>query len=221
MGERLSIVTNLHQSTPRRYFDRMSDDKVACMERARQYSFDYWDGDRRYGYGGYKYIPGRWSPVAKKLVDRYNLTDRSRVLDVGCGKAFLLSEIKTLLPAIDVIGFDISEHGIECARPEVRDNLFLHRAEDLYPFDDRSFDLVISLGCLHNLSLPGVVSAIREVKRVGGAGYIMVESYRNNQELFNLQCWALTAETFLDPTEWEWLFEEEGYSGDYEFIFFE
>ena len=30
----------------------------------------------------------------------------------------------------------------------------------------------------------------------------MVESYRNDKELFNLQCWALTCETFLRPEEW-------------------
>jgi len=49
----------------------------------------------------------------------------------------------------------------------------------------------------------------------------MMESYRNEKELFNLQCWALTAESFLDPDEWRWVFDCCGYQGDYEFIFFE
>jgi len=73
---------------------------------------------------------------------------------------------------------------------------------------------------LHNLRLPELQVAVSEIQRVGQKGYLMVESYRNNVELFNLQCWALTAQSFLDPEEWKWLYDELGYNGDYEFIFF-
>jgi len=51
--------------------------------------------------------------------------------------------------------------------------------------------------------------------------YIMLEGYRNEQVLFNLQCWALTAESLFDTAEWVWLYRHFGYSGDYEFIYFE
>jgi len=221
VGECLNIVSSLHKSTTRKYFERMADDKVTCMERARLYAADYWDGDRRYGYGGYKYIPGRWGPVASRLIDEYGLTGKSRILDVGCGKAFLLSDIKSLIPEIQVVGFDISTYGLAGARGGVREHLFYHRAEEQYPFETGSFDLVISLACLHNLRLPDVARALGEISRVGNKSYVMVESYRDSQELFNLQCWALTAETFLTPDEWEWFFSREGYVGDYEFIFFE
>jgi SAM-dependent methyltransferase len=221
MGKHLKIVTDLHQSTPLSYLERMNDDKVRCMARAREYSFDYWDGERRFGYGGYRYIPGRWQPAAEKLIEEYRLTNDSSVLDVGCGKAFLLAELKLLLPKLRVAGFDISSYGISHVKNEIRSEVFLHRADDRYPYKDDTFDLVISLGCLHNLRLPSLNSAIREIERVGKNSYIMVESYRSNQELFNLQCWALTAESFLDPEEWIWFFYRAGYSGDYEFIFFE
>ena len=90
MGRLLNIVTPLHQMTKRDYLARMMDDKVHCMMKAKEYEFDYWDGDRRYGYGGYKFIEGRWKPVAKALIDIYGLKNGSKVLDVGCGKAFLL-----------------------------------------------------------------------------------------------------------------------------------
>ena len=63
--------------------------------------------------------------------------------------------------------------------------------------------------------------ALREIQRVGKQGYVMLESYRNEQELFNLQCWALTCESFFDTEEWVWLYNHFGYTGDYEFIFFE
>jgi cyclopropane fatty-acyl-phospholipid synthase-like methyltransferase len=94
MGRLLEIVTPLHKATKRDYLARMVDDKVHCMMKAKEYEFDYWDGDRRYGYGGYKFIEGRWAPVAKALIDIYGLKNGSKVLDVGCGKAFLLYEMK-------------------------------------------------------------------------------------------------------------------------------
>ena len=93
MGKLLNIVTTLHESTKRDYLARMVDDKVSCMRVAKHYDKDYWDGDRRYGYGGYNYIPGRWKQVAKELISIYNLKSGSKVLDIGCGKGYLLSLI--------------------------------------------------------------------------------------------------------------------------------
>jgi len=221
MGRLLNIVTPLHRMTARKYIDRMIDDKVHCMLKAKEYEYDYWDGDRRYGYGGYKYMPGRWKPVAEALISTYNLTRDSRILDVGCGKAFLLHELKLLLPEATIVGFDISRHGLASAKEEIRGNLLRYRAQDAYPWGDNHFDLVISLGCVHNLRIFELETALREIQRVGRNQYIMVESYRNEQEQFNLQCWALTAESFFDTAEWIWLFNRFGYTGDYEFIYFE
>ena len=191
------------------------------MQIAKKYEQEYWDGNRRYGYGGYKYIPGRWKPVAEKLIEIYNLNSSSSILDVGCGKAFLLHEIKLLLPEIKLTGFDISKHGIENAKENVKKDLFIHNAKDIFPFKDKEFDLVISLGCLHNLRIPELKTSLSEIDRVGKKGYLMLESYRNELELFNLQCWALTCESFFDKDEWIWLYKFFGYNGDYEFIYFE
>jgi len=221
MGKLVNIVTSLHESSKREYLARMVDDKVNCMKIAKQYDKDYWDGDRRYGYGGYNYMPGRWKPVAEALIQKYNLTNGSSVLDVACGKAYLLYEMKLLLPGLRVAGFDISKHGLADAQLEVKDSLFTHRAQDPYPFEDNEFDLVISLGCFHNLRIFELEKALAETERVGKEGYVMLESYRNELEQFNLQCWALTAESFFDKYEWIWLYEHFGYTGDYEFIYFE
>jgi ubiquinone/menaquinone biosynthesis C-methylase UbiE len=220
MGKLVNIVTSLHESSSRDYLERMVDDKVNCMKVAKKYDSDYWDGDRRYGYGGYNYMPGRWRPVAEALIQKYNLTSTSSVLDVGCGKAYLLYEMKLLLPGLRLAGFDVSQHGLADAKKEVRDSLFIHRAQDRYPFVDNEFDLVISLGCFHNLRLFELKNALSETQRVGKQGYVMLESYRNELELFNLQCWALTCESFFDHKEWPWIYEHFGYTGDYEFIYF-
>ena len=220
MGQLLNIVTPLHEGTRRDCLARMNDDKVHCMGIARKYEGEYWDGDRRYGYGGYRYIPEHWAPVARHFIDRYQLTNESSVLDVACGKAFLLYEMKQLLPGLRISGFDISHHGLSEARPAIQPNLFHHLAQDPHPFPDKHFDLVISLGSLHNLRIFDLRKALAEIERVGKRGYVMVESYRNEEELFNLQCWALTAEAFFDYDEWCWIYEQFGYTGDYEFIYF-
>ena len=220
MGKLVNIATSLHESSKREYLARMVDDKVNCMKIAKQYGKDYWDGDRRYGYGGYNYMPGRWKPVAEALIQKYNLTNTSSVLDVGCGKAYLLYEMKLLLPGLRVAGFDISRHGLADAKEEIKDSLFIHSAKDPYPFQDKEFDLVISLGCFHNLRIFELENALSETQRVGKQGFVMLESYRNETELFNLQCWALTCESFFDKDEWIWLYNHFGYEGDYEFIYF-
>jgi SAM-dependent methyltransferase len=201
MGELVNVITPLHKRTKRDYVARMTDNKVECMKIAKQYGKDYWDGDRRYGYGGYRYLAGYWEPVAKSLIERYKLTNSSktRILDVGCGKAYLLYEIKKLLPKAEVVGFDISK----------------------YPFKDKEFDLAISITTLHNLEIYDLKKALQEIERVAKNKYIAVESYRNEAELFNLQCWALTCAAFFTPEEWVWLFKEFGCDCDYEFIYFE
>src|SRR3984893_18240349 len=136
MGRLLDIVTPLHKMTKRDYVARRVDDKVHCMRKAKEYEGDYWDGDRRYGYGGYRYIESRWKPVAQGLIDLHGLKGKVRILDVGCGKGYLLREFKQLLPEAELVGFDISKHGLADAHPNVKDQLFLYRPQDPCAFGD-------------------------------------------------------------------------------------
>jgi ubiquinone/menaquinone biosynthesis C-methylase UbiE len=219
MGILLNYFTPLHTSTKRDYLSRMCDAKVECMKVAKQFGADFWDGDRRYGYGGFKY-DGRWKPVAERLIADYALAENSSILDIGCGKGFLLYELQQLLPEARIVGFDISDYAVANAKEEIRENLFKHRAQDPLPFQEKEFDLVISLTTLHNLHLPDLKMALQEIERIGKQKYLVVEGYRNEEELFNLQCWALTCAAFFTPEEWVWLFQEFGYTGDYEFVYF-
>jgi ubiquinone/menaquinone biosynthesis C-methylase UbiE len=220
MGRLLNIVNQLHRRTARDYVGRVCDEKVHCSVVARRFDRDYWDGDRRYGYGGYKY-DGRWSVVAKALVEEYKLSADAKILDVGCGRGFLLHEFQKLLPNCTIAGFDVSEYGLETAKDEVKPFVFRHRAEEKLPFADKQFDLVISLNALHNLPVEDVVKALGEMERVAKNKYLVVESYRDAEELFNLQCWALTCESFFRPESWAWVYEQAGFTGDYEYIYFE
>ena len=221
MGKLKDYITRLHKSSDRNYLDRMINNKVRCSEIAKKYDHQYWDGDRQYGYGGYKYMPGRWATVAQSLIDDYKLDNNSKILDVGCGKGFILHELLLILPSLKIKGIDISPYALENASDLVKDKLSMGRAQDIYPFQDKEFDLVISTGTLHNLRIFDLVKALKEIERVSKQSYLMVESYRNLDELFNLQCWALTCESFFDTDEWLWVFEEVGFKGDYEFIYFE
>jgi ubiquinone/menaquinone biosynthesis C-methylase UbiE len=220
MGQLLNIVTPLHTATKRDFLGRMQDEKIVCMQVAREYGKDFWDGDRRYGYGGYRY-DGRWAPVAERLIEHYGLQSNASILDVGCGKGYLLYELKKLLPDARIAGFDISAYAIDNAKEELCGDLFVHQAQDPYPFEDNEFDLVISLATLHNLAVQDLKVALQEIERVGNNAYLVVESFRSEAELFNLQCWALTCEAFHRPESWVWLFGQWGYRGDYEFIYFE
>lgn len=216
-----NFISNLHNSTKRNYLARMLDNKVDCMKEAKKYGKNYWDGKRRFGYGGYKYIPGRWYSVAKKLIKFYKLKSGSKVLDVGCGKSFLLQEMLKIQPNLKITGIDISSYALSKGFKNKNLKLIKYRAETKYPFKKNYFDLVISMGTLHNLKIFNLRKALREIERVGKKKYIMVESYRNEKQLFNLQCWALTCQSFFSADEWVWLFRKFKYYGDFEFIYFE
>jgi SAM-dependent methyltransferase len=219
-GARVDLVQSLHASTKRDYRARVLEhDKAECAAVAGRFDEAYWDGERQYGYGGYRY-DGRWRPLAQQLVDRYGLTAASRVLDVGCGKGYLLHELTQIVPGIDVRGLDISAYAIEHAKEDLRDRLECGDAARL-PFADAAFDLVVSLGTLHNLPVADLWSALEEIERVGrGAKYVMVESYRDEREKMNLLYWQLTCKSFYSVEDWEWLYRRVGYRGDYGFIFF-
>ena len=220
LGGLKNYVTFNHKKTSRNYLERMNNDKIKCMVISKKYGFDYWDGDRKFGYGGYKYIKGYHSDISKKLVKYYSLTDKSKILDIGCGKGFLLYEIKKIIKSVQIYGVDISKYAKDTAIIEIKKNIKIWNINKKLNFDNKIFDLVISINTLHNLKLNNLNQCLQEIERVGKSKFICVESYRNEIEQFNLQCWALTAETLIDTESWKWLFKKSRYTGDYEFIYF-
>lgn len=217
----VKLVTKLHTSTQRDYLARVTDvDKAWAAEKATKWAYDYWDGSRFTGYGGYKY-DGRWRVVADDLITLYNLKDGAKILDVGSGKGFLLHDLKEANPSFELVGIDISKYGIEHSMPSVRDNCIFGTAANL-PWIDDYFDLVISINTLHNLGAYELNMALSEIQRVSKTyRYICVESFRNEQEKVNLMYWQLTCRAFHMPNDWKFIFDQSGYDGDYEFIFFE
>ncbi len=218
--KRLNLITKNHKSTKRNYIDRMKNNKVDCMKISKKYDFNYWDGDRKYGYGGYQY-DGRWNKIAKNIIRKYKLNKNSKILDVGCGKGHLIYELKKLLGSTKIYGVDISKYALKNCPSEIKKNVNYLDVKKGLKYKKKFFDLIISINLIHNLEINHLKRFIEDVVRISKKSFITTESYRNEKELFNLQCWALTCESFFSEKEWKWLFNHYGYNRDFELIFFE
>ena len=218
----IDFIQKLHTGTARNYLQRVVDfDKATIAKVGKEFGRDYFDGERQYGYGGYRYMEGRWLPLALDLASHYGLKTGDRVLDVGCAKGFLLHEFTRAVPGIEVAGLDISSYAIENAKEEVKPFLRVGNAVAL-PYPDKSFDLVVSINTLHNLRIYDLAKALREMERVSlSHKYLVVDGYRTEEEKANLMYWQITCESFFTPQEWEWVFQQTGYTGDYACVYYE
>ena len=182
---------------------------------ARRFDKDFFDGERKYGYGGYNYNPRFWTDVVKDFKNYYDLKDGSKILDVGCGKGFMLYDFLKLNSSYNLCGIDISNYAIDNSKPEVKKLLKVASCEDL-PFEDNSFDLVISINTIHNLDRDGCGKSLREISRVSKKNaFIIVDAFRNDEEKKRMFAWNLTAKTILHVDEWKNFFNENNYQGDY------
>ncbi|MFA6217318.1 MAG: class I SAM-dependent methyltransferase [Candidatus Omnitrophota bacterium] len=213
MGKEINLLDS-HPKTARDYDRRAQEKTKDIIKLAKEFGKDFFDGDRKCGYGGYKY-DGRWKLVVKRLIEYYHLPDNAAVLDIGCAKGFLLYDFKVALPKAAIAGVDVSRYAIENALEDVKPYLKIASAEIL-PFPDKSFDLVISINSIHNLPLERLKNSLREIERVSrGHSYITVDAWRNDLERENLFKWVLTAETMMHVDDWKKLFSEVGFNGDY------
>ena len=182
---------------------------------ARQFGKVYFDGERLYGYGGYSYHPRFWQATVKRFRDYYHLAEDASVLDVGCAKGFMLHDFKELMPNLTIAGIDISEYAIEHAIETMKPFLRIGNAKEL-PYEDNSFDLVISIHTIHNLPLVECKQALREIQRVTRQhAFIIVDAWRTEEEKERLLKWNLTGLSYMHADEWRELFQEVGYHGDY------
>ena len=181
---------------------------------ARQFGKSFFDGERRQGYGGFRY-DGRWKPVVERIAAYYGLTSRDAILDVGCAKGFTLHDFREYLPGVQVAGIDISHYAISCAVESVKPNLLGGDASHI-PFPDKSFDFVFSINTVHNLKADLCRRALQEIERVSRKHkFVVVDSYRNAKEKESMEQWNLTALTYFDTEAWKQFFREAGYTGDF------
>jgi SAM-dependent methyltransferase len=214
MGQEIDLLAN-YPKTKRDLKQRAAEKTEEDRAIARQFGKDFFDGDRRHGYGGFSYHPRFWQPVVPTFKDYYGLDSASTVLDVGCGKGFMLHDFSELIEGISVEGIDISSYAIENAVESVKSKVRAADAREL-PFADNSFDLVISINTIHNLDRPDLIRALKEIGRVSKKhSFITVDAYRNEEEREAMFAWNLTAKTILSVPEWLDLFKEAEFTGDY------
>lgn len=209
---------NLLRNYPstKRNIDGRADEKTEEIRRiARKFGKEYFDGERKYGYGGYTYHARFWQPVIQDFQKHFGLNHNSRILDVGCGKGFMLYDFYQMIPGITVAGLDISQYAIENAIAVVKPFLQVGNANAL-PYPDQSFDVVFSINTIHNLDFNDCQKALQEIDRVAKKGsFITVDAYRNEEERIRMDAWNLTAKTYMSVNEWKEFFEKSGYRGDY------
>lgn len=214
----LGLEIDLLQNYPKSKRDTKGRATViteADREIARQYGKDFFDGDRTYGYGGFHYFPRFWQPVVPDFQQHFGLTAGSSLLDVGCAKGFMLYDLQQLIPGLQLRGVDISAYALANAKEEVKDLLMQADAKAL-PFDDNSFDVVVSINTIHNLDERECGMALREIERVSrGKSFITVDAYRNDEEKERMLEWALTAKTIMHVNDWKQFFADHGYTGDF------
>jgi SAM-dependent methyltransferase len=214
VGKEIDLLVN-YPRTKRNVEERGQTKTEEDRRIARQFGRDFFDGDRRHGYGGFNYMPRFWQPVVPTFKEHFGLRAGDRVLDVGCGKGFMMHDFALLIPGLVVKGVDISQYAIDHAIEDMRSDMQVANAKRL-PFPDKSFDVVIAINTIHNLAREECGQALREIERVARRGaFITVDAYRTQEERERMLAWNLTAQTILHVDEWKAFFTEVGYTGDY------
>ena len=214
MEKEIDLLIN-YPKTKRNLEERVISTTAANRVIARQFGREFFDGDRKHGYGGFNYFPKFWQPVIPSFQQHWGLTSKSSVLDVGCAKGFMMHDLAQIIPGITVKGVDISEYAIQNAIEDMQPHVQVANATKL-PFGDNSFDVVISINSIHNLDLEECGKALQEIERVSRKGsFITVDAYRNEEEKKRMYAWNLTAKTIMPVDEWVKFFKEVGYTGDY------
>jgi len=204
-----------YPKTKRDIDQRAEERNLNDILTAKKFGQEFFDGNRRQGYGGFHYNPRFWTDVVKDIIKYYGLTPESKILDVGCAKGFTLFDFKKILPGIKICGIDISEYAIKNAMEEVKPYVSVGDAKNLSKFKDQEFDLAISINTIHNLPLQECKQALREIQRVAKKAFIVNDAWRNDEEKERMLKWNLTGETLMHVGDWKKLFEEVGYKGDY------
>ena len=183
MGKEVDLLVNYpkaNRNVKARGLEKTEKDR----EIARKFGKEFFDGDRSHGYGGFSYNPRFWSPVVPTFKEYFSLSSNTSLLDVGCAKGFMLNDIAKAIVGISLKGIDISEYAIANSIEDMRQNLIVADARDL-PFDDNSFDVVISINTIHNLEEDDLALALREIERVSkGKSFVTVDAY-NSEEINN------------------------------------
>ena len=155
---------------------------------------EYYDGKRVNGYGGFKY-DGRWQKLLPQIIKRYKLTKKSKVLDLGCKKGFLLKDLNILIPGIKSYGIENHSYAlnksVKCKSKLIKSDYYK------IPFKNKYFDFVIAFNSLYMQNLGDVIKSLKEIERVSKKSYIVLASGENDQERNKFYRWTLIGTSIL------------------------
>ena len=194
-----------------RHFQRDISDKVKAWKLGRE----YYDGNRRNGYGGFSY-DGRWKKILPAIIKKYKLSNKSKILDLGCKKVFIMKDFKKLLPKCKIWGIEDHKYPIIKAEKEVKSKIIYKKYYNI-PFNDKYFDFLIGFSSIYKYNLEDVIKIILEINRVSKKSFFSVASYSSKKEKEIFEKWTLIGSTILSKKEWRKLFRILNYKGDYYF----
>ena len=214
IGKEINLL-NKYPKTKRDVNKRREEKTEEHRAIARKYDKEFFDGDRKVGYGGFRYDPKYWTEVVKDISNYYELKSGDKILDVGCGKGFMLYDFFKLNPQFDIYGIDISEYAVSNCIESLKGKLKVGNAVSL-PYPDKYFDLVISINTHHNLDGEDIIKAFNELQRVTKKNsYVVLDAYSNEKEKEELLNWNLTAKTIKHVDDWKKFFEKINFKGDF------
>ena len=214
MGKEINLLRN-YPKTKRDVSKRREEKTEEHRVIARKFGKDFFDGDRKVGYGGFNYDPKYWTKVVRDICDYYKLKSGDKILDIGCGKGFMLYDFLKLNPQLDVFGIDISEYAIKNCIGSLKGKLQIGNAISL-PYPDNHFNLVISINTHHNLDGKDLIKAFSELQRVTKKNsYVVLDAYSNEKEKEELINWNLTAKTIKHVNDWKKFFDQINFKGDF------
>lgn len=193
---------------------RTIDHRIVSSQRDK----DFFDGDRNYGYGGFKY-DGRWKDIAKKVIDRYKLDNTSKILQINCEMGFFLHDIKKILPNLEVYGIETSSYAYQNFYDEdIKSNVSLVDNYCKLNYENNYFDFILCIGAVYTLNLTDIIKILKEIVRVGkNKSFINLASYETHNDYWLMKEWSLLGTTILKKDDWKKILKYVNYKSDFSF----
>ena len=188
--------------------------KKKCI--ANELDWRWYDGPRDLGYGGYVY-DGRWKKFLPKIIKRYKLNNKSKVLELGCRKGFFLHDLKELLPGIKIVGVEDHKYPlVKCMKSVKKYTRFIEKYY-LVKYPKNYFDFVICFNNIYRYNLVDMMKTLRVMEKIGRNNYITIPGHNSENEKKKFERFSYNGTIFLNKKDWKKLFNYTGYTGDYFF----
>jgi|GEM_PF-2491210 len=120
-----------------------------------------------------------WNPINRKekrynkIIQLLDISPQEKILNLGCGKGYTFEDFNS---QNDITGMDIFPR--EDNTIKQKNFKYIQRTADKLPFDNKSFDAVVSIGVLEHIQPNSAFeTTCKEIRRVGKKYAIIVPSF--------------------------------------------